>query len=62
MGEPQDVGDFLEVPEDQRLEEDDLVPEEVNADEFNQLHDVPEGEYVELDTAYLDDELDEEEV
>lgn len=54
--EMMDTGDYLAVPEDQQLDEDDFVPEEVNEDEFSLLRDVPDGEEVVLSTAYLDEE------
>lgn len=56
MSEPRDIGDVLEVPEDQRLDIDDYPDDEVNADEFTDLSDVPEGEPVDLSTASLDEE------
>lgn len=47
-----DIGDALEVPEDQRLDHDDHVPEEVNADEGDDdFADVEEGDVVVLSTA-----------
>ena len=58
MSRLQDTGDFLEVPEDQQLEEDDYVPEEDNRDEFEDLSSVPAGAYVVLSTA--GDEADDE--
>lgn len=62
----QDTGDFLEVPEDQRLEVDDPEHEEPNEDEFVDYAPItPDGDYVELSTADEDEpvgiELDEEE-
>lgn len=58
--EPEDIGDILHVPEDQRLDVDDTPDNEVNEDEFQtDFSDVPDGEVVELSTAHLDDdELD----
>lgn len=56
-GELIDTGDFLEVPEGQRLDHDDFVPNEVNADEFQtDFSHVPDGEEVELSTASLDED------
>lgn len=55
MGEPRDTGDLLEVPEDQRLDVDDHLPEEDNVDQFADVSDVPDGEYVELSTASEDE-------
>jgi hypothetical protein len=52
----QDTGDFLEVPESERLDEDIWEPEDVSPDEFEDMRDVPDGEYVELSTASLDEE------
>ena len=55
----EDTGDHAEVPEDERLDEDDYVEEEVNEDEHNyDFSDVPDGEEVELSTANLDDTSD----
>lgn len=57
MDELQDTGDFLEVPESEQMDEDDLVLAEVNEDEFDTMEDVEDGdEYVVLSTADLDDE------
>lgn len=55
MGEPRDTGDLLEVPEDQRLDVDDHLPEEDNVDQFADVSDVPDGEYVELSTSSEDE-------
>ena len=55
-----DIGDYLEVPEDQRAAVDDHPVEEVNLDEFTDLSGVPEGEYVELSTAGDDEPLEDE--
>lgn len=60
-----DTGDALHVPEEERLDHDDFVEEEVNEDELQEgFAEVPDGEYVELETADLDDEdeADDEEV
>lgn len=47
-----DTGDLLAVPEDQRLDHDDFVPDEVNPDEGRvDFSDVDEGDVVVLDTA-----------
>lgn len=66
MSEPRDTGELLEVPEDQRLDEDDYLPEEDNEDAFADLSSVPDGKYVKLSTAsddepvgWVDDEEDE---
>ena len=52
-----DTGDFLEVPEDQRLDED--PGDEPNPDEGLTLDDleaaVPDGDVVRLSTADLDE-------
>lgn len=53
-----DIGEILEVPEDQR-EEVDPTPE-YNADAGFDIEVVPNGEYYELSTASDDEELDEE--
>lgn len=56
----EDIGTYLEVPEEERQDTDEFVPEEVNEDEFRyDFSDVPDGEYVELSTA-TPDEFDEE--
>ena len=60
MAEMKDTGDFLEVPEDERLDEDTYVPGEVNEDEFQDLSWVPDGDYVELSTAGDDEPLEPE--
>ncbi len=51
-----DIGDLLEVPKAQRLEVDDPSFEDANDDEFTSLSWVPDGEFVTLSTASLDDE------
>jgi hypothetical protein len=52
-----DTGTYLEVPEDQQLDADDPAHEDPNLDEMvTDFSDVPEGEYVTLDTAGLDDD------
>lgn len=51
-----DIGDLLEVPEDQRLERDDDIASERNDDEWSDLSSVPDGVPVTLSTADLDDE------
>lgn len=49
--QPTDIGDYLEVPAEQRLDVDDYVEAEVNADALD--HDfthVPDGDDVDLTT------------
>lgn len=55
MGEIRDTGDLLAVPREERLDHDDHLPEEDNVDQFADVSDVPDGQYVQLSTA-SDDE------
>lgn len=55
MSEVRDTGDLLAVSREERLDHDDYLPEEDNIDQFADVSDVPDGEYVELSTA-SDDE------
>ena len=55
--ELQDIGDFLEVPEDQRYEVDEADPEQENEDQFADLSHVPDGDYVVLSTASDDEPI-----
>lgn len=53
----QDTGDLLDVPESDRLKDDDAPEEERNEDEGQtDFSGEPAGEVVELSTANLDEE------
>lgn len=51
-----DTGTFLDVPEGDRLDYDDVEFEDPNEDEGWDMSNVPDGEIVELSTAFLDEE------
>lgn len=55
--QPQDIGDVLEVPEDQRLDEDpgDEPNDDEGIDLFKLEATVPDGDVVRLSTADLDE-------
>ena len=57
MDEPKDIGQLLEVPEDERRDVDPTP--QYNADAGFDIEVVPDGEYVELSTVGQDEELDE---
>ena len=54
-----DTGDYLEVTESERLNQDVWDDEDVNPDELQTMDDVPDGDDVELSTASLDEGDDE---